>query len=240
MTNEFNNTTCTGHSTNQKMSKTFNIYCDESTHLLKDGKPFMLVSYVSCAYPQIKIHKQYVQLLKEKYRYKGEIKWTHVSKFMGPFYSELIDYFFATDLCFRSVIVKKEQIDESKPNFTYNDFYFEMYNELILHKLCPEYNYNIYLDIKDTRSQGKIKKLKEFLNVNGNIRNIQFIKSHESYLMQLADVIMGAINYRLRGENKVIAKNKLIEKIEYHTKIDLGSSTPKTADKFNLYHIDLK
>jgi len=222
------------------MSKTFNIYCDESTHLLKDGMPFMLVSYVSCAYPQIKIHKQFVRLLKEKYKFKGEIKWTNVSKKMGPFYGELIDYFFATDLAFRSVIVKKEQIDETKPNFTYNNFYFEMYKELIGHKLCAEYTYNIYLDIKDTRSQKKLRILKEVLNAGGNIRSIQFVRSHESYLMQMADVIMGAINYRLRGEDKVIAKNKIIEKIEYHSKIDLGASTPKEEDKFNLYHIDLK
>lgn len=39
------------------MSKTFNIYCDESTHLQNDNKPYMIISYVSCAYPQIKIHK---------------------------------------------------------------------------------------------------------------------------------------------------------------------------------------
>ncbi|MGX5688497.1 DUF3800 domain-containing protein [Arcticibacter tournemirensis] len=222
------------------MSKTFNIYCDESTHLLKDGMPFMLVSYVSCAYPQIKIHKQFVRLLKEKYKFKGEIKWANVSKRMSQFYGELIDYFFATDLTFRSVIVKKEQIDETRASFTYNDFYFEMYKELISHKLCPEYTYNIYLDIKDTRSQKKIKILKEVLNGDENIREIQFVRSHESYLMQMADVIMGALNYHLRGENKVIAKNKLIEKIEYHSKIDLATSTPKEADKFNLYHIDLK
>jgi hypothetical protein len=44
----------------------------------------------------------------------------------------------------------------------------------------------------------------------------------------------------LRGLNKVIAKNKLIEKIESHTEIDLERSTPKMEDKFNLFFIDLK
>ena len=47
------------------MKKTFNIYCDESTHLQNDGMPYMLISYVSCAYPQLKIHKAYVQQLRD-------------------------------------------------------------------------------------------------------------------------------------------------------------------------------
>ena len=32
------------------MSKTFNIYCDESTHLKNDGHPYMILGYVSKTY----------------------------------------------------------------------------------------------------------------------------------------------------------------------------------------------
>lgn len=222
------------------MSKTFNLYCDESTHLQFDEKPYMLISYVSCAYPQIKQHKEYFKLLKAKHKFKGEMKWSNVSKSQYPFYADVIDYFFATDLKFRSVIVDKSQIEESREGFTYADFYFQMYYRLVYHKLCTEYNYNMYLDIKDTCSQGKLRKLGDILNHKNNIRNIQFIKSHESYLMQMADLIMGAINYHIRGLDKVIAKNKLIEKIQSHSSIDLNKSTPKEAEKFNLFYIDLK
>lgn len=222
------------------MNKTFNIYCDESTHVLTDGKPYMLISYVSCAYPQIKIHKTYFKQLREKYKFAGEVKWVGVSKKMNHFYMELLDYFFATDLAFRSIIVRKDQIDQGVPDFTYNNFYFNMYHELICHKLNPEYTYNIFLDIKDTRSQSKLHTLNKALNIHGNIRRIQFIKSHESFLMQLADLMMGAINYYLRGEDKVIAKNNIVKKIQAHSAIDLKESTSKSAEKFNLYHIDLK
>jgi hypothetical protein len=58
--------------------------------------------------------------------------------------------------------------------------------------------------------------------------------------MQLTDLIMGAINYKLRNECKVIAKNKLIEKIESHCKVPITQSTAKVVDKFNLFFIDLK
>ena len=134
----------------------------------------------------------------------------------------------------------KQQIDENRPGFKYSDFYFQMYYQLLYHKIDPEYTHNIYLDIKDSCSQDKLKKLGEILNLKNSIRNIQFIRSHESYLMQLTDLIMGAINYHLRGLSNVTAKCNLIKKIESHTKIELSKSTPKSADKFNLFFIDLK
>jgi hypothetical protein len=58
--------------------------------------------------------------------------------------------------------------------------------------------------------------------------------------MQLTDIITGALSYHLRGLNKVIAKNKIIEKIQQHSKHPLNSSTPKDHQKFNLFFIDLK
>lgn len=221
-------------------NKTFNFYCDESTHLENDGMPFMMIAYVSTAYNQMDLHKRNIKAIKAKYKVKGEIKWSNVSEGAYPFYAELIDYFFSTDLNFRSIIVDKSQIDNSRPGFSYDDFYFMMYYQLIHHKINLGYTYNIYLDIKDTRSHKKLPKLKDMLKWNASIRNFQFIRSHESYFMQLTDLIMGAINYKLRGEDKVIAKTKLIQKIEKHCQVPITKSTPKSADKFNLFFIDLK
>ncbi len=220
--------------------KTYNFYCDESSHLQNDGHPYMLIAYVSSAYNQLTQHKEHLKMLKAKHKIKGELKWSNVSAGKYQYYADLIDYFFSTDLNFRSVIVKKSKIDEKRPDFTYNDFYFRMYYQLLHHKINLEYTYNIYLDIKDTQSSKKLVKLKDILRWNASIRSFQFIRSYESSLMQLTDLIMGAINYKLRDENKVIAKNKLIEKIESHCKVSITKSTPKNADKFNLFFIDLK
>lgn len=222
------------------MSKTFNLYCDESTHLQNDGMPFMMIAYISSAYNQLDQHKEHLKLIKAKHKVKGEIKWSNVSGGQYPFYADLIEYFFATDLNFRSVIVRKSQIDDTRPGFTYDDFYFMMYYQLLHHKIDMEHTYNIYFDIKDTISHKKLAKLKEILKYNASIRSFQFIHSYESSFMQLTDLIMGAINYKLRGENKVTAKNKVIEKIEAHCRVPLNQSTPKSESKFNLFHIDLK
>ena len=72
------------------MSKTFNIYCDESTHLIHDGHPYMLLGYTSIAYPQIKIAKEEIKAIKAKYNYKDELKWTNVHDATYKVYAELI------------------------------------------------------------------------------------------------------------------------------------------------------
>lgn len=117
---------------NNTMNKTFNVYCDESTHLIHDGHPFMLLGYTSIAYPQIKIAKEEIKAIKAKYNYKDELKWTNVHEATYKVYSELIDWFFMNDLEFRAVVVDKSQIDESREDYTFNDFYFRMYFQSLL------------------------------------------------------------------------------------------------------------
>ncbi|GAP71478.1 hypothetical protein SAMD00024442_127_3 [Candidatus Symbiothrix dinenymphae] len=226
-------------------SKTFNIYCDESTHLEHDGQPYMVYGYVSIAYNQIKLAKSHINQIKKNHGYDGELKWTNISDKTYPLYKEIVDYFFMTDLNFRAVIVDKTQIDNSRPDYTFNDFYFRMYFQLLHHKIDMENTYNVYFDIKDTCSQAKLHQLKDILKWNATVRNFQFIRSHESCFLQLADVLMGAVNYHLRIEKGVLegknaAKRKIVEIIQAHTNLSLNQTTLKQAKKFNLFFISLK
>ena len=225
--------------------KTYNIYCDESTHLVHDGHPFMLLGYTSVAYPQIRIAKNEIKAIKAKYIYTEELKWTNVHDATYKVYAELIDWFFMNDLEFRAVVVDKSQIDESRAEYTFNDFYFRMYFQLLHTKVDFQNTYNIYMDIKDTCSSEKLEVLKRIMSYNSSINNLQFIRSHESVFIQLADVIIGAINYNLRIERndvmgRVTAKRRLIDKIKKHSNISLNSTTPLSRKKFNLFFISLK
>lgn len=38
--------------------KTYNIYCDESTHLENDGQPYMIYGYVSIPYNEMALAKK--------------------------------------------------------------------------------------------------------------------------------------------------------------------------------------
>ena len=227
------------------MSKTFNLYCDESTHLIHDGHPYMLLSYISIAYPQIRLAKEEIKAIKRKFNYTEELKWTNVHSATYKVYAELVDWFFMNDLEFRDVVVDKSQIDEKRADYSFNDFYFRMYFQLLHTKVDFQNRYNVFLDIKDTCSGEKLEKMKKIMSYNSSIGTLQFIPSRESVFIQLADVLMGAINYNLRiqkGDVKgnVIAKLKLIEKIKRHSNISLNTTTPLSRNKFNLFFITLK
>ena len=227
------------------MSKTFNLYCDESTHLIHDGHPYMLLSYISIAYPQIRLAKEEIKAIKRKFNYTEELKWTNVHSATYKVYAELVDWFFMNDLEFRAVVVDKSQIDEKRADYSFNDFYFRMYFQLLHTKVDFQNRYNVFLDIKDTCGGEKLEKMKKIMSYNSSIGTLQFIPSRESVFIQLADVLMGAINYNLRiqkGDVKgnVIAKLKLIEKIKRHSNISLNTTTPLSRNKFNLFFITLK
>ncbi|ARV07993.1 RlfA protein [Polaribacter sp. SA4-10] len=223
------------------MSKTFNIYCDESTHIENDGQPYMILSYISTPYHLLKMHNKNIREMKLAHFYRGEMKWSSISKSQYPFYNEIIDYFFSNDLNFRAIVIDKSQLSHTDHNQDHNIFYDKMYYQLLNKKIFPENYYNIYLDIKDTHSYKKAHSLKKYLERDYcNIRNLQIIKSYESELMQLTDVLMGAINYKLRGLNKVTAKTNIIDKIEKICGKPLTERTTKAEKKFNLFFIDLK
>lgn len=221
------------------MNKTFNIYCDESCHLENDHKPFMFLGSVSSAYNQVRWHTEQINELKKKHNFYAEIKWSKVSHSKLHFYSELLDHFFATDLKFRAVGIKKGEIKNANFDQTHDDFYYKMYYQLLNHKIDSRYAYNVYLDIKDTLSACKVRRLREILNIKyGVFRNVQNIRSHESILMQLADFLTGTISYHNNNtEKQNSAKTQLIERIKKS-----GDSLDCTnySEKLNLFFIELK
>jgi len=202
----------------------------------------MFLGSVSCAYPQVQVHSQQIKEMKLRHNFNREIKWSTVSKSKIKFYLELTDYFFATDLCFRAVGVDKAKIKCSEED-TYDDFYYKMYYQLINYRISSMYSYNVYLDIKDTLSAYKVRKLREILNNKYNMqlfRTIQNIRSEESVLMQLADFIMGAISYNANDtEHKNIAKMQIIDRIKKHSDI-IDLKETNFSKKLNLFFIELR
>lgn len=223
------------------ISKTFNIYCDESCHLQHDHKKFMFLGSISCAYPQVKRHSKRIEELKKEHNFYAEIKWTNVSMSKIRFYLDLVDYFFDTDLRFRAIGVDKSKIKCEEFCSSFDEFYYKMYYQLLNYNIDTLSHYNVYLDIKDSLSAIKVRKLKDILNVKyGVFRTIQNIRSEESLLMQLSDFIMGAISYNSNcDEKKNMAKVQILEKIRKHSNvIDLDKTN--YSDKLNLFFIELK
>ena len=85
--------------------------------------------------------------------------------------------------------------------------------------LSPYDHYRIYLDIKDTRGGIKVRKLQDVLCNNMYdfskeiIERVQIIRSHEVEIMQMADLMIGAVSAISRGQPQSIAKQDLINLI---------------------------
>ncbi len=124
---------------------------------------------------------------------------------------------------------------------SHDDFYYMMYFSLLSKILSPDECYNIYLDIKDTRSRLKLRKLREVLCndkydfTSQMIGHLQNIRSHESYLLQVCDFLLGAVSYRHRGLTGNPAKMAVIKHLEDRLGHDLLHSTPLREEKFNLF-----
>ncbi|MFH0790081.1 MAG: DUF3800 domain-containing protein [Candidatus Omnitrophota bacterium] len=222
----------------------YNVYCDESCHLENDKQSVMLLGGIWC--PKDKIQEVSIEIrsIKKKYNARGELKWIKVSACRRDFYLALAEYFFKkTVLHFRCLVVR----DKTKLNHDYfnqgshDAFYYKMYYSMLKTILSPENKYCIYLDIKDSRSNNKVGKLKEILCNNvydftqQMIANIQQIRSHESELMQLTDLFIGAVSYRNRDLKGNQTKVTIINYIEQNTGRNLSLSTSLFNEKFNLF-----
>jgi len=84
----------------------------------------------------------------------------------------------------------------------------------------PRAHYRVYLDIKDTRSQQKVEKLHDIIASNiydfdkSIVERIQHVRSHEVEIMQITDLLIGALAYVHRNLSSSQAKIALIKRIQ--------------------------
>lgn len=226
------------------MKTTINIYCDESCHLPHDGQTAMVLGALWCMKAKASEHNQAIARLKAKHHLSPffEIKWSKVSPAKLDFYKELVDYFFASPtMGFRAwVIPDKSILSHDQYNQTHDEWYYKMYFYLLRNLISTERKYHIYPDIKDTRSRLKLQKLSQVLS-NANydfsreiIERIQHVHSHDIGLMQLVDVLIGAVAYHARGLTGSTAKTEIIQQIKARTGLSLECNTLPNERKFNL------
>ncbi|MDP9832667.1 DUF3800 domain-containing protein [Trueperella abortisuis] len=221
-----------------------NIYCDESTHLPNDGQPFMVLGAVVCPVSRSREVNVRLREIKGKYglRPEFEFKWTKVSPSKIDFYLDVIDYFFDDDdLNFRAVIAPKQGLDHRRFNQTHDDWYYKMMFYLIRNVLPAQDKAFIYLDKKDTNGQKKIDRLgnvianAEYDFDRSNIRRLQIVESHHVGLLQLADLLIGAINYANRNDSMSKAKLRLIARIRERSGVSLTQTTLLSETKMNIF-----
>lgn len=225
------------------MSQIFNIYCDESCHLEKDRQPAMVLGAVWCPLDKTREIAERLREIKVAHGLAAdfETKWTKVSPAKLRFYLDVMDYFFDDDdLHFRALIVPdKSQLRHQEFQQDHDEWYYKMYFDMLKIILDPQARYRIYIDIKDTRSAGKIDKLHDVLCHNifdfcrEIIERVQSVRSDEVEQLQLADLLIGAISYCNRGVQTSRAKLALVERMRQRSRYSLTRSTLFREQKVN-------
>lgn len=227
------------------MGNLYNIYCDESCHLEHDGEKAMTIGGIWCPHNKKNEIFNRIREIKKEHGLseKFEIKWNKVSMGKLDFYMDIVNYFFDnSDLHFRVLVVpNKQELIHELYKQTHDDFYYKMYFNMLKTLFEPGSEYNIYIDIKDTRGQRKVEKLHEVLCNNHYdfnrklIRKVQQVRSEEVELVALADLMIGALSYIHRGKITSEAKLKLIDRIKARSGYNLMASTLFRENKFNIF-----
>lgn len=228
--------------------KRYNVYCDESCHLEKDSSPVMILGAMYCPEERKKQIYEEIRSIKTKHNISTffEIKWTKVSESKIDFYLDLLHYFWDNqDLLYRGLVASgKQSLDHDKYNGgDYDLWYYKMYYRMLDPVISPNKKYHIMVDIKDTRGGKRVAKLREVLCNNiydfkkEVIDQIGQINSKESEILQLADLINGALAFYHRGlvENPDSNQGKIRFVKELQKHVDLDNNTKYGERKFNLF-----
>jgi hypothetical protein len=223
----------------------YNIYCDESCHLEKDPHKAMVLGAIWCASKARQEIFDAIKGIKVKHRLKPdfEIKWHKVSLTKLAFYKEIINYFFdSTKLHFRALIVAdKKELNYEAYGHTHDEFYYKMYFDMLKIIIRPKDTYNIYLDIKDTTGIDKVNKLHEVICKahydfsKSIVKKIQEVRSDEVSILQITDLMIGALSYYYRDLHSNMAKVELVDLIQQRSGYSFMNSTLPSESKFNLF-----
>jgi hypothetical protein len=180
---------------------------------------------------------------KHKINPHAEIKWVKVSPSKEEMYYDLIKLFFSKrNMHFRCIVIPdKSLLDYEYFHHSHNIFYYKMYFNLLKTIWNKENKYRVYIDIKDTLGGEKIIKLHKVLCNDlydfsrEIIERIQLVRSHEVEILQLTDLLIGAIAYENRGLSTSKTKKDIINFIKEKTKYTLKKSTFLSEKKFNIF-----
>ena len=228
----------------------FEIYCDESRPELFSSKNpkarYMVIGSVWLKAEDRADFKKTIRELSDKHRVGGEFKWQKISKSREGFYRDLVGWFFGVGdrLRYRCIAVDREKVDllryhENDQELGFYKFYYQM-----LHHWILDFNeYAVFCDFKRNRVRSRLHTLQRCLgysNLSSQITNVQALPSHESVLIQLADVITGAVSARLNNTARPgSSKEEVITELERN----LGHKIQHTVRgerKFNVFVIDLQ
>ena len=225
------------------------VYCDESyPDLFSSNNPqaqYMVIGSLWLKSDDRDHFKKEIHALRNKYSVGGEFKWQKVSPSRIEFFKALLTWFHEQNenLRFRCIAIDHSQVNllkfhESDQELGFYKFYYQL-----LHHWIHDFNdYAIFCDYKSNRRHDRLHVLKRCLkysNLSSTITTTQAIRSKESVLIQLTDLLVGIASQRLnQNASPNSAKKQIVDCLESL----LGRKIAPTdlyEKKFNMFKINL-
>jgi hypothetical protein len=195
------------------------MYIDESCHLRRDKEDTVIVGAMTVSENMKQQIVNDIRNLKVKHcipKY-SEIKWTKISGNNADFYVELIQYFKSSkEMQFKAVLQSdKEKVFKKIEEHGYREgvLYLILIGTSIIKHMRVDRKYKVFIDYKDSHGGERIETLMRSFKkepFKSMIHSINQIDSTESEIMQLTDVLIGAIRYiETNSVNKITNPGKI-------------------------------
>jgi hypothetical protein len=223
----------------------FDIYCDESrqeyfaTPSSGPQERFVLIGGLWIITEQREYLKAQIGDLRARHSVHGEFKWTRVSPSRLPFYLDLVNLFFDSDaMRFRCLVLPANQLDAIRFHHGDNELMFYKFYYQLLHNWILDFNtYQVFTDLRTNRVKQRLERLRQILdssNYFAEVASVQALPSEQLDLLQLADVLIGAVGYRFHHGNASPAKLAVSQEIETRLGRPI-QPTRKVEEKFNIF-----
>jgi hypothetical protein len=221
----------------------YKIFCDESCHMEHDGADIMVLGALHCSTEKATQLTKHIKWLRHQHNYRTELKWTKLIAKQWPFYQALLDTLLSdSELWFKATVVQnKDKLDHHQFNAgSHNTFYYKMFFYTLKDFLDIDNEYRIYLDYMDTLGGEKTRELCKVLENNASEPlkvKVFIIQSYEAQLIQLCDLLIGAISYKNRSDidHTSDIKNRIVSYLEQKLGHDLDYATPPWERQFNIF-----
>lgn len=238
----------------KKPGTVWHVYCDESR---QTQDRFMVFGGIVIPVANVEPLNQAMSLWREAHKMHAELKWKKVSNQKFAEYKALVDLFFSLagsgSLAFKSVVFDTSQIDYKQYHKGDRELgFYKFFYQFLLHNFGPyatsdEDRMLVFFDERHTKyklstlytvlNRGIRKKYGRKADV---VRSLQVLRSHDCEIMQVADVLMGAVGYQNNDCHlRLGAKRAKIELAEYIAQkanlLSLKQNTPYRMRHFGIW-----
>lgn len=220
-----------------------NIYCDESRHTSNPEDPYMVIGALSCPRDRKVEITRKINLLRKQHAIWREFGWKTLSPNRCDFYRALLELFSSEpDLAFRCIVVDRGILDHERFNQGDNELgFYKLYYQMLVYWLKPTCGYSIYLDWQQNKAQSRFDDLRDILRRKltgkAKIECLEPVNSDNIPLIQLADLLIGAVGYAWNDRQGSATKVDFCRDLARSLGLPrLNVATTLKSEKFNIFH----